>query len=239
MSSGRCQGAAAPCANLRRENGGHRRSGRAEDAREERSRPARCWGRSGSAAAVGSPALAYGAAAAAGRPLPFALIWFWGECFLLCNEGYAAKIIIYMCRERENPTPIHCHPAPPLLPKASLPQLKKIKITPRPPRSWRSLPPYIKGSGGTRWIPSGYGGCCAAAPPPRCRREPRNPQHCSGSSFFSLSPSFPPPSPFACGQTPLAGLQLLAAPTPRLVVGGVGEEYRGGGAGEAPGSAQR
>lgn len=37
------------------------------------------WGgRSGSAAAVGSPALAYGAAAAAGRPLPFALIWFWG-----------------------------------------------------------------------------------------------------------------------------------------------------------------
>lgn len=65
------------------------------------------WGgRSGSAAAVGSPALAYGAAAAAGRPLPFALIWFWGggESFPLCNEGYA-KIIIYICRERERTQP--------------------------------------------------------------------------------------------------------------------------------------
>lgn len=89
----------------------------------------------------------------------------------------------------QNPTPIHCHPAPPLLPKASLPQLKKIKITPSPPRSWRSLPPYIKGSGGTRWIPSGYGGCCAAAPPPRCRRGPRNPP---APDFYFFFPSFPP-----------------------------------------------
>lgn len=124
----------------------------------------------------------------------------------------------------QNPTPIHCHPAPPLLPKASLPQLKKIKITPSPPRSWRSLPPYIKGSGGTRWIPSGYGGCCAAAPPPRCRRGPRNPP---APDFYFFFPLLSPPPLFLHVGRPLSqGCSCRRPPRHDLLLVGLVPEYR-------------